>query len=136
MPRFTVGKPYWMVPFAIFIGFFIPIPFWLLYRFSTKGSKIARFAEYINTPILTLYIGYLPYSVNGQWWYVQPSRNLIIYLIYSHRSCVLIGFASQWWARTRRPRWFKKYNYLTSAALDGGSQVILFILVRLKEMVG
>ena len=72
--RFTVGKPYWMVPFAIFIGFFIPIPFWLLYRFSTKGSKIAKFAEYINTPILTLYIGYLPYSVNGQWWYVQPPR--------------------------------------------------------------
>ncbi|PBK87529.1 hypothetical protein ARMGADRAFT_938783, partial [Armillaria gallica] len=30
--------------------------------------------------------------------------------------------------RKRRPGWFKKYNYLTSAALDGGSQVILFIL--------
>ena len=40
----------------------------------------------------------------------------------------MIGVLSQWWARTRRPRWFKKYNYLTSAALDGGSQVILFIL--------
>lgn len=46
------------------------------------------------------------------------------------RSCVVIGFAAQWWARTRRPGWFKKYNYLTSAALDGGSQVILFVLVR------
>lgn len=45
------------------------------------------------------------------------------------RSCVVIGVASQWWARTRRPRWFKSRNYLLSAALDGGSQVILFILV-------
>lgn len=42
----------------------------------------------------------------------------------------MIGFASQWWLRTRRPGWFKKYNYLLSAALDGGSQVIIFILVR------
>ncbi|KAF8156006.1 OPT oligopeptide transporter [Crassisporium funariophilum] len=53
----------------------------------------------------------LPYSVNGQWW-----------------SCVVIGIFSQWWLRTRHPGWFVKYNYLLSAALDGGSQVILFIL--------
>ncbi|KAJ7700279.1 OPT oligopeptide transporter [Mycena olivaceomarginata] len=31
-------------------------------------------------------------------------------------------------AKTRRPKWFAKYNYILSAALDGGSQVILFIL--------
>lgn len=51
------------------------------------------------------------------------------------RSCVLIGFASQWWARTRRPKWFKAKNYLLSAALDGGSQVILFILVSVLCMI-
>ena len=90
-----------------------PIPFWLVHRYTKPGSWISRAAAYINTPIVALYVGYLPYSVNGQWW-----------------SCVVIGFATQWWARTRRPAWFKKYNYLTSAALDGGSQVILFILVR------
>lgn len=50
-------------------------------------------------------------------------------IITLYRSCVVIGFASQWWARSRRPVWFRKYNYLTSAALDGGSQVILFVLV-------
>jgi len=108
---FTFGKPYWLVPFAIFLGFFIPIPFWLIHHFTPKGSWISRAAAYINTPILALYIGYLPYSVNGQWW-----------------SCVVIGFASQWWARKYRPKWFKSKNYLLSAALDGGSQVILFIL--------
>lgn len=111
---FTFGKPYWLVPFAIFLGLLFPIPFWLLHHYTKKGSWISRAAAYINTPIIALYIGYLPYSVNGQWW-----------------SCVVIGFAAQWWARSRRPKWFKKYNYLTSAALDGGSQVILFILVRL-----
>ena len=40
----------------------------------------------------------------------------------------VIGFMSQFWARRYRPRWFIKYNYLTSAALDGGSAVIFFIL--------
>lgn len=64
-----------------------------------------------NTPPLNSYMGWLPYSVNGMWW-----------------SGFVIGMASQWWARTRRPRWFIKYNYLLSAALDGGTQVIYFIL--------
>ncbi|KAA1476039.1 OPT oligopeptide transporter [Dentipellis sp. KUC8613] len=108
---FTFGKPYWLVPFAIFLGLFAPVPFWLVHRYAPKSSWLARAAAYINTPIVLLYIGYLPYSVNGQWW-----------------SCLVIGLASQYWARSRRPKWFKKYNYLTSAALDGGSQVIMFIL--------
>lgn len=108
---FTYGKPYYMLAFAIFIGLAFPVPFWLVHRYAKKGSTVARVAAYINTPIIALYVGYLPYSVNGQWW-----------------SCVVIGFAAQWWARKHRPAWFKKYNYLTSAALDGGSQVIMFIL--------
>ncbi|CDO73896.1 hypothetical protein BN946_scf185016.g53 [Trametes cinnabarina] len=108
---FAFGKPYYLVPFAIFIGLLFPIPFWIVHKLAPKGSVIARGAEYIITPIVALYVGYLPYSVNGQWW-----------------SCFVIGFFSQVWARSRRPKWFKKYNYLTSAALDGGSQVILFIL--------
>ncbi|KAK7683103.1 hypothetical protein QCA50_013776 [Cerrena zonata] len=108
---FTVGKPYWLVPLAIFLGFFLPIPFWLIHRYSKSGSMISKVSAYINTPIIALYVGYLPYSVNGQWW-----------------SCVVIGFASQWWARKYRPHWFNSRNYLLSAALDGGSQVILFIL--------
>ncbi|KAF8524054.1 OPT oligopeptide transporter [Hysterangium stoloniferum] len=108
---YTFGKPYWLVPFSIFIGLFTPLPFYFMHKLAKKGSFLSESMAYIHVPIIALYIGYLPFSVNGQWW-----------------SCVLIGFASQWWARTRRPAWFRKYNYLTSAALDGGSQVILFIL--------
>ncbi|KAI0746554.1 OPT oligopeptide transporter [Daedaleopsis nitida] len=108
---FTVGKPYQLISFAFFIGLLFPLPFWIAYKLAKKDSLVARYAPFFNTPIIALYMGYLPYSVNGQWW-----------------SCLVIGLASQWWARTRRPKWFKKYNYLTSAALDGGSQVILFIL--------
>ncbi|EPS96475.1 OPT oligopeptide transporter [Fomitopsis schrenkii] len=108
---FAYHKRYYLLAFAIFIGLLFPIPFWLLHRYTKPNTFLNKFGRFINTPILVLYIGYLPYSVNGQWW-----------------SCVVIGFVSQWWLRTHRPGWFKKYNYLLSAALDGGSQVIIFIL--------
>jgi OPT oligopeptide transporter protein len=88
---FMVNQMYWLLPFAIFIGFFLPIPFWIVYKLSPKNSHVARLMQYLDLPIILLYLGYLPFSVNGQWW-----------------SCVVIGFASQWWARTRRPKWFKK----------------------------
>ena len=58
-----------------------------------------------------------------------------------------IAFISQWWIRTRYPDWFRKYNYIVSAGvflfsipvytviyceapagLDGGTQVMVFIL--------
>lgn len=88
---FLYDKQYWLVPFAIFIGFWLPVPFWIVYKLSPKESRLAKLMKYFDLPIILLYIGYLPYSVNGQWW-----------------SCVVIGFASQWWARSRRPKWFKK----------------------------
>ncbi|TFK37910.1 OPT oligopeptide transporter protein-domain-containing protein [Crucibulum laeve] len=110
---FSFGKPagYWIIPFAMFLGLFLPLPFWIIWKLSKPESPLAKVMKYINVPVVALYIGWLPYSVNGQWW-----------------SCVAIGFASQWWLRTRRSGWFIKYNYLLSAALDGGSQIILFIL--------
>lgn len=40
----------------------------------------------------------------------------------------VIGFISQFYLRRRFPQWFVKYNYLVSAALDGGTQVMVFIL--------
>jgi len=77
---YSFGKPagYWVIPFGIFVGLFVPLPFWITWKFSKKGSLLARSMEYINIPIIAMYIGWLPYSVNGQWW-----------------SCVVIGFASQ-----------------------------------------
>ncbi len=39
-----------------------------------------------------------------------------------------IGLTSQVYLRKRYPGLFVKYNYLVSAALDGGTSVIVFIL--------
>jgi len=41
---------------------------------------------------------------------------------------MVIGIVTQWWIRTRYPRWFTKYNYIIAAAMDGGTQVVIFIL--------
>ncbi|KAJ7713023.1 OPT oligopeptide transporter [Mycena olivaceomarginata] len=98
---FAFGKPDWLIPFAMYVVA-------VVWKFSDLKSKLAKFMIYLNFPIILLYIGWLPYS---QW-----------------TSCMIIGVYSQWWLRTRRPKWFAKYNYILSAALDGGSQVILFIL--------
>ncbi|KAF9228028.1 OPT superfamily oligopeptide transporter [Gyrodon lividus] len=56
--------------------------------------------SYLNIPIILTYLGWLPYSVNGMWW---PG--------------FLIGLFTQWWC-----------NCLISAALDGGSSIVYFIL--------
>jgi hypothetical protein len=40
----------------------------------------------------------------------------------------IIGFAAQWWIGKYHPHLFNKYNIIVSAALDGGTQVCVFIL--------
>jgi hypothetical protein len=39
-----------------------------------------------------------------------------------------VSFTSQWYIRKHHPNLFVRYNYLVSAALDGGTSVIVFIL--------
>ena len=40
----------------------------------------------------------------------------------------IVGFIAQGYIRRRYPNLFVKYNYLISAALDGGTAVMVFIL--------
>ena len=39
----------------------------------------------------------------------------------------MLAVFSQYYLRRYRPRWFRKYNFLMSAALDGGTQIMVFI---------
>lgn len=43
-------------------------------------------------------------------------------------SSIIIGLVSQLWLRRYHPGWYKKYNYILGGALDGGAQVMIFIL--------
>ena len=56
---FGVGGEYVMVPIALAIGIFLPIPFWLLHKkYPGKGF------DWIVTPIITQYSAWLTVGVN------------------------------------------------------------------------
>ncbi|KAI6019141.1 OPT oligopeptide transporter protein-domain-containing protein [Pisolithus marmoratus] len=103
---FSIGSRYHWVPLSYVIGLFVPIPFWLVHRYWPKFR-----ADFIYTPLVCGFIGTLAAGINA-----------------SALSFFILGFTSQWWLRTRRPHWFQKYNYIVAAALDGGTQVMVFIL--------
>jgi OPT oligopeptide transporter protein len=45
----------------------------------------------------------------------------------------LLALFSQYYLRKYRPRWFRKYNFLLSAALDGGTQVSIIVINHSKR---
>ncbi|KAH9934458.1 OPT oligopeptide transporter [Epithele typhae] len=103
---FGVHGVYHIVPICLAIGVFTPLPFIAAWYIWPKAGF-----ENFSAPIILQYSCYLAVGINTQ---VNPS--------------MAIGLFSQWWVRTRYPRWFTKYNYIVAAALDGGTQVISFIL--------
>ncbi|KAH7913890.1 OPT oligopeptide transporter protein-domain-containing protein [Hygrophoropsis aurantiaca] len=103
---FAAGTRYQWVPFAYLIGLVVPVPFWLAHRYYPKLRL-----DYLYTPVICYFIGWLCVGINS-----------------SILSYFAVAFVSQWYLRTRYPRWFAKYNYIVGAALDGGTQVMVFIL--------
>ncbi|KAJ3509706.1 hypothetical protein NLJ89_g5072 [Agrocybe chaxingu] len=61
---YSLGKPagYWIIPFGMFIGLFMPLPFWIVWKLAPPKSLLARTMKYVNVPVVALYIG----------WYVFP----------------------------------------------------------------
>ncbi|KAH8101838.1 peptide transporter MTD1 [Cristinia sonorae] len=96
---------YAIIPFAILIGLAVPIPFWVAHRFFPKIH-----AEKVVTPVLCWTLGYLSVGINS-----------------SVFSTFLLAVFSQYYLRKHRPRWYRKYNFLMSAGLDGGTQVMVFV---------
>jgi len=62
------------------------------------------------TPVLCWTLGYLSVGINS-----------------SVFTTFVLAVFSQYYLRRYRPRWFRKYNFLLSAALDGGTQVMVFV---------
>ena len=104
-PMFSVGGRYPWVTLGFLVGFVVPIPFWLMHK---KWPKLRL--DYWNTAIIAYYVGFLCVGINS-----------------SLTSFFIVGFFSQFYLRKYRTRWFIKYNYILSAALDGGTQVFVFI---------
>ncbi|KAG1905875.1 OPT oligopeptide transporter protein-domain-containing protein [Suillus fuscotomentosus] len=108
---FSYGQRYQWVPLSYLIGLVAPLPFWIIHRYWPR----LRHGLLLHTCHLLImhsaYIGWLCVGINS---------SILAYFT--------VAFLSQWWLRTRYPRWFTKYNYLVGAALDGGTQVMIFFL--------
>ncbi|KAF9481085.1 peptide transporter MTD1 [Pholiota conissans] len=102
---FAPDGRYAIVPFSILIGLAVPVPFWIIHKFYPKLG-----ADKVVTPILCWSLGCLSVGINSA---VFTTFCLTVF--------------SQYYLRRYRPRWFRKYNFLLSAALDGGTQVMVFV---------
>ncbi|KAG6915154.1 hypothetical protein DXG01_012971 [Tephrocybe rancida] len=102
---YAPGGRYAIVPFSVLIGLAVPLPFWLIHRYFPKLG-----ANKVVTPVLCWTLGYLSVGINSS-----------IFCTF----CLAVF--SQYYLRRYRPGWFRKYNFLLSAALDGGTQVMVFV---------
>lgn len=108
---FSVGGRYQWITLSFLVGFVAPLPLYFAAKLFPPQSKLRSFLSYWNTSIILWYMGFLCVGINS---------SLPMYY--------LVGFVAQWYLRRYHPSLFIKYNYLVSAALDGGTQVIVFIL--------
>lgn len=102
---FNSGSMYQWIVLALPLGFVLPLPFYFLHRrFPAAGFN------YIITPVICWYLGYLSVGINS---------SVMVYFI--------IGFVVQFWVRKRYPEWFLKYNYIVAAAISGGTELLVFV---------
>lgn len=102
--QFGPGSIYYPFLYALIIGAFLPLPFWLWQRWHPKSK-----AKFISTPIILNGVGYLP-----------PATGI------NYSSWFVVGFIFQYWIRRRNFLWWSKFNYVTSAALDSGASPAQF----------
>ncbi|KAG0172885.1 hypothetical protein DFQ28_009891 [Apophysomyces sp. BC1034] len=106
MAMFGPGTMYHMVLWGFIIGFFIPVPAWLLHKRFPKWGF-----DKINTTVI----------LNA--FFIVPGSNT---------SYLTVGFiimlVSQFYVKRYYRSWFIKHNYLISAALDSGTSILVFIL--------
>ncbi|CDZ98289.1 Sexual differentiation process protein ISP4 [Phaffia rhodozyma] len=103
---FTAGNTYYMIPVSLGLGLLLPLPIYALHRWKPKFGF-----NNINPAIIMQYSAYLSVGVNT-----------------SVNTSMALGVISQYFVRRRYPKMFTKYNYIVSGAMDGGTQVISFIL--------
>lgn len=104
-PLYAPGTQYAFVPYMLLVGLLFPIPTWYLHKkYPTVGF------QHIFTPILVAELGYLSVGINS-----------------SVFTTFCLAVFSQYYLRKYHARWFRKYNFLMSAALDGGTQVMVFV---------
>ncbi|PVG00827.1 putative isp4-oligopeptide transporter [Serendipita vermifera] len=107
---FSPGQLYYPLLFFFLIGAILPIPFY----YCSRQWPQSLF-KYVNLPVF----------MNGTM-LMPPATGI------NYSSWAMTGFVFQYWIRRRHFKWWSRYNYILSAALDSGvavgSIVIFFCL--------
>ncbi|KII95597.1 hypothetical protein PLICRDRAFT_98128 [Plicaturopsis crispa FD-325 SS-3] len=104
--QFGSGSLYHPELYAIIVGAFLPIPFWLWHRRYPNS-----WTKFINTPVVLNGVSFIP-----------PATGI------NYSSWFAVGFIFQYFIRKRNFAWWSKFNYVTSAALDSGTVVSLVVI--------
>ncbi|KAI7904553.1 OPT family small oligopeptide transporter [Cokeromyces recurvatus] len=107
MNMFGPDSNYYIILWAFLIGFFLPVPCWILHRYYPK----IKFFKYVNIPMILVGLTIVPGTATS--WI---TISFIIVLV------------SQYYIKRRHRQWFIKYNYLISTALDSGTSLMVFII--------
>jgi len=114
---FSPGAPYSGLLWFFFAGAVSPIPFYFLARrFPLSWYR------YINMPVFFAGLSAMP-----------PASGI------NYASWVLVGFLFNYVVRRFRFRWWMRYNYILSAALDAGvvfAMVVIFFALQLAQKGG
>ncbi|EGG06624.1 putative oligopeptide transporter [Melampsora larici-populina 98AG31] len=100
------GRRYFLIPLSLLIGIFLPLPFLLVQR-RYPDSMLGKF----NVPLVA---GTIQVAING----TTAGRT----------TAIVVGFLSQFYMRLYHWEWYKSYNHVLSAALDGGTQITVLLL--------
>jgi len=103
---FSIGQLYSPLLWFFFIGFLIPIPFYYAARRYPRS-----WLRYVNFPVFFNGANSIP-----------PASGI------NYSSWFAVGFVFQYIMRRRHFRWWLRYNYLLSAALDSGVAIGLIII--------
>ncbi|SAM03355.1 hypothetical protein [Absidia glauca] len=103
---FASSSLYAFLPYFLLIGFLLPIPFWLLARRFPNS-----WVRYISIPVVML--GPAPYP---------PAPTT------AGTSFALVGFVFNFFVKRRYNAWWRKYNYVLSAALDSGVAIAAIVI--------
>lgn len=97
--------------YALIVGAFLPIPFWLWQRrYPTSWTK------FISIPVVLNGVSSIPPAVG-----------------INFTSWFAVGFVFQYLIRRRNFAWWSKFNYITSAAMDSGTVIsLIFIFFTLQ----
>ncbi|EGG05650.1 putative oligopeptide transporter [Melampsora larici-populina 98AG31] len=108
---YAPGQIYAILPYCFLIGFVVPVPLFLLHKWKPKAGF-----DRLNVPLFT-----------------SSLYNCIKGATSGRMTAMVIGLYTQWFLKRHHSNWYQKYNYIISAALDGGTELAVLLMSALVQ---